>query len=127
MPLPDANMTIAAALYGACVGYDSFPKQAPKTAKATKGADDAPESQEDTLVPPLAPSWDEAPASIRNELLRVTRFLHDYAHSTPVASLDRQRACMALVDMLKDSPLKPYAVPHRVLVEIFVSAKQALS
>jgi hypothetical protein len=133
MPLPDANITIAAALYGACIGFlNALPSPLPQDAQE-EGADApetaAPEPVAEVAqpIPSLGASWGEAQPKHQQEMLAAASFLHSYAHGNNVISLDRLRATQALIGHMEGTDIGKLQIPYAMMVEIFVSTKQALS
>lgn len=123
MPLPDANRTIAAALYGACVALCQ-PKQSKQAEEPQEGEKASPASP----APGIPPSWNQATVEWRNAMVKGSSFLNSYCHGISVGSIDRARAGEALVDCLRETEVaKAVKLPYAVMVEIFVSTKQALA
>ena len=136
--LPDINTTIAAAMHGAAHGFllIPVPAVADSTEEDAAAAPDpavADSTEEDASVAPdpsvdvLGKDWNDAPPAIRASFIALARFLNSYSHGIPVANIDREPAALALVAAAKDANLGHLRLPYGVLLEVFVSTKQALS
>lgn len=117
MPLPDANRTIAAALYGVCVALC----QPKKPSKATEGEQEAP-------TPEVPPSWNETTPVWREAMAKAASFMNSYCHGIDPGTVKRDAVAMALVTALKDYEVSQSCkLPYAAMVEVFVSTKQALA
>lgn len=114
---PDLNTMLAATLYGQIVASNQKPT-----------VDRLDVEGEEPTKQPIASCWKEAKPEHKEGCLKAVRFLASYTNSNNgnLNSVDRDAACEAVAGVINDTALARMGVNYRILVESYISARQAV-